>query len=319
MKNKLTAFYMLICRSFFFDWLIAIFRRIASGGYGSSKCLKQGFLPVPVHFYSPIPDIKDLEKRRVWDQKSEMEGINFNHKNQLVLLKKLGSKYGKECSWPLRATAKEADFFEDNNCFGFGCAAILHSMIREFKPNKVIEIGSGHSSKIISKAIESNERKETDYTIVDPYPQDYILKRKVRFTNLIKKRVELLEAKSFGQLERNDILFIDSSHSVKTGGDVNFLYLEVLPRLNPGVIVHIHDIDLPREYPKVYATSETFRQFWTEQYLLQAFLAFNSQFEILLANNFLMRNYTTEFKRVFPFYNPKVHKAISSSFWMRRK
>lgn len=309
----------------FYDWASIFFSRVAVNGTGSNKCLKRGFLPVPVHFYSPIPDLKDLEKRKVWDQKSNLSGLEFDIKEHLAFLQRLGEKYGKECSWKFEKTAKESEFYLDNKSFLFGDAASLHSIIREFKPSRVIEIGSGNSSKIISQALKLNKEeggKSGEYTIIDPYSLRHIRKGVINYTHLIKERVELVDPKIFEQLGKNDILFIDSSHSVKIGSDVNFLFLEVLGRLKSGVFIHCHDIDLPYEYPKCYATEEKFHQFWTERYLLQAFLAFNNQFEIVLPMAYLMRNYISRFKKLFPSYDPKKpggRLSISVSFWMRRK
>ena len=100
---------------------------------------------------------------------------------------------------------------------------------------------------------------------------------------------------------------------------MNYLYLDILPRLASGVIVHIHDIGLPYEYSRAYAISESFRQFWTEQYLLQAFLAFNAEFEILLGMNYLMVDHAPLFRGAFPHYDPELHPFISGSFWMECK
>lgn len=310
----LFSVYILRKFSLFFGKFVAI------TGYGSNECLKVGFLPVPVHYYSPIPDINDLEKRNVWNKKSELQGVAFDPKKQLAFLKKL-RPFGKECIWPLHKTSNEADFFVDNDSFSFGCAAVLYSMIRKYKPHTVIEIGSGHSSKIISQSIHTNKKeggKIPHYIIIDPYPQEFIKNNKISYTKLIPKKVEVIKPIFFNILERNDILFIDSSHTVKIGSDVNFLILDILPRLNPGVFIHFHDINLPFEYPKVYTTNEAFRQFWTEQYLLQAFLSFNQQFEILLAMTYIMHSHLKEFSKAFPNYNPRLHKASSGSFWMRR-
>lgn len=315
-------FYSLVYRSFVFKRMVAVFKRVANEGYGSDLCLKEGYLPLPVHFYSPIPDIKDLEKRKIWDKKSHLAGIEFNQKGQLELLRILGKKYGQECNWPLHQTSNPAEFYTDNNGYGYGCAAALYSIIREYQPGKIIEIGSGLSSTVINQAINVNQKKhskKTDYTIIDPYPAGFIDKKYMKIKKFYHKRVELTDPEFFDQLSKNDILFIDSSHTSKIGSDVNFLYLEVLPRLKPGVIVHVHDINLPYEYQKVYATSETFRQFWTEQYLLQAFLCGNKNYEILLGMWYLMTDHSADFRKVFPFYDPRVHKYISSSFWMRKK
>jgi Methyltransferase domain len=125
--------------------------------------------------------------------------------------------------------------------------------------------------------------------------------------------VEDIDLEFFSQLHSGDILFIDSSHTVRIGGDVNYLFLEVLPRLKPGVIVHVHDIFFPFDYRRDWVTDE-FR-FWSEQYLLQAFLTFNSTFEVLMANNYLSHYYEDAVKTAFP----SLTSWGGGSFWMRRK
>ncbi len=123
----------------------------------------------------------------------------------------------------------------------------------------------------------------------------------------------------FTGLDANDILFIDSTHVLKIGGDVKYEYLEILPRLKAGVIVHSHDIFLPREYPKKWILDNHW--FWTEQYLLQAFLAFNSAFEVLWAAHFMRSKYLNELKTTFPCYsNMRSTDTIGpGSLWIRRK
>jgi hypothetical protein len=300
---------------------VRIFRFIAKTGSGTDICLRHGFLPLPVHFHSPVPDLFDLDQRQVWHKKSELAGINFQPDGQVRLLQELGEKYGGECDWPASPTGIPFDFYTENNSFSFGCAASLHSIIRRFKPGRIYEIGSGNSSLIISSALTRNQAEGSpcEYVIIDPYPAPVTGKGLPGLTRVMKERVELTDMNHFRKLRENDILFIDSGHTVRTGGDVNFLFLEVLPRLAPGVIVHAHDIDLPYEYPKVYFTNPSFRMFWTEAYLLQAFLSFNTQFEILLALAYLMIDRKDEFSMAFPHYDPSRQKAISGSFWLRRK
>src|SRR5262249_3112312 len=130
---------------------------------------------------------------------------------------------------------------------------------------------------------------------------------------LIEKKVQDIDVKSFSQLDTGDMLFIDSSHTVKIGGDVNYLFLEVLPRLKPGVIVHVHDIFLPFDYRRDWVLDE-FR-FWTEQYLLQAFLMFNSEFEVLMANSYLNHYHQGDLRAAFR----DLPSWGGGSFWMRRK
>jgi hypothetical protein len=277
---------------------------------------------MPVDFYSPVPDLADLERRNVWDRRSNLVGIDFHPDAQMAFLTKLGLEFGDECNWPPNPTANLDKFYTENGSFSYGCAAGVHCIIRHFKPRRVIEIGSGNSSKVIAAALRLNAEASggvAEYTIVDPYPTPIIENGLPGLTRLIKQRVELLEEKFFDQLAENDVLFIDSGHTVRIGGDVNFLVLDVLPRLAPGVIVHFHDIGLPYEYPKAYATNPSFRMFWTEAYLLQAFLCFNDQFKILMAMAYLMTEQQEAFRKAFSHYDPAQHKAISGSFWIRRR
>jgi hypothetical protein len=246
---------------------VRILKISARTGLGTDLCLQNGFLPMQVHYYSPVPDINDLNQRHIWDKKSEMVGVDFRPNEQVRFLQELGEKYSEECQWSALPTNNPDDFFTENNSFSFGCAASLHSIIRYYQPGKILEIGSGNSSKIISTALALNqtEGRSGEYVIIDPYPSaNHNRKHLPCLTQVIKERVELTDLNRFEDLRNNDILFIDSGHTVRTGGDVNFLFLEVLPRLAPGVVVHIHDINLPYEYPKVYFTNPSFRMFWTE-------------------------------------------------------
>ena len=288
--------------------------------YFSWLLLRNDYLLLPVNFYSPIPDIADLDTRKVWSNKSKMSGINFRTEEQLKLLQQLGNKYGHECYWPPTPTTNtEFEFFTENNSFSYGCAAILHSMIRNYQPKKIIEVGSGNSSKIISSAMQvnKNEGVTSEYSIIDPYPSSITMKYSGA-THIFIEKVECVDESLFTSLESNDILFIDSGHTVRIGGDVNFLFLDIFPLLKPGVVIHIHDIPLPYEYPRIYYTNPNFRVFWTESYLLQAFLTFNPNFEVLLAMQYLTTNHWEEFCEAFSLFNPDIHKSLSGSFWMRR-
>src|SRR5205085_580114 len=144
-------------------------------------------------------------------------------------------------------------------------------------------------------------------------PSDFLRKGFPGLQSSIEKKIQDIDLKFFSQLQSGDILFIDSSHTVKIGGDVNYLFLEVLPRLKPGVIVHVHDIFLPFEYRRDWVMNE-FR-FWSEQYLLQAFLTFNSEFEVLMANRYLAHRYLEDLKAAFR----NLPSCAVGSFWMRRK
>lgn len=301
------------------DDIINVIKEWAVTGDNSDKCLENNFLLVPVHFYQPIPDIKDFEKRKIWDKVSALSGVKFEPEKYLEFIKLLGQKYSKECDWPNDPTNNASDFYLNNNCFSYGCASALHSIIRESKPKKIIEVGSGNSSKIIRDAIAMNAKEkdiDTEYTVIDPY-STLDKNNFSKNTKIVKEKVEEMDVDFFKKLEENDILFIDSSHVCKIGSDVNFEILEILPILNKGVIIHFHDIELPHEYSKIYAKNPKFRMFWTESYLLQGFLSCNNDFEIILPMNYMQRNFEKEFRNYFPNSN-KVENFGSGSFWIKK-
>ena len=191
-------------------------------------------------------------------------------------------------------------------------ALVAYCMIRHFQPELIAEVGSGWSSLVLGQAAAKN--KNSALICIDPFPGELLRKGNIpALRSLIEKKIQDIDLEFFSQLGSGDVLFIDSSHTVKIGGDVNYLFLEVLPRLRPGVIVHVHDIFLPFEYRRDWVLDE-FR-FWTEQYILQAFLTFNSQFEVLLANSYLNHYHQQDLKTAFP----GLSSRAGGSFWMRRK
>lgn len=272
-----------------------------------------GIHVTPVHFYQPIPDARDiaLRKKIIW-KNSELVGIDMNDEVQLKFLREIFPKYYDEYT--------KFPKYNGQTC-GFSTvdAEVLHCMVRYFKPSKIIEIGSGFSTFLFIKAIEANkekEKKKSRLTVIDPHPPKQIQKALDNSPNciLIQKKCEDLDINFFLQLESNDILFIDSTHVVKIGGEVNYLYLEILPRLNKGVIIHAHDIFIPLEYPKDWVLKG--HRFWTEQYLLHAFLIYNNAFEVLFGGSYIHINYSKELKSIIPSYDSQ--EAPPGSFWIRK-
>jgi predicted O-methyltransferase YrrM len=264
---------------------------IAKTGYGSGACLRRGWLPVPVHFYQPIPDPAESS---AWTHRTEMPGVDFDAEGQLDLLGQIGA-YADECDWPEKA----ADgYYADNPSFGYSSACLLHAMVRHHRPARVIEVGAGMSTMILDGALSRNGQGEL--ITIDPFPHPVLERTKVAARS-VRAPVQEVALDEFTALEAGDLLFIDSSHVVRIGGDVNFLYLEVLPRLAPGVLVHIHDIQLPDEYPRTYFDREhPPRVFWTEQYLLQALLTHSERYRVLLAGYWLQTAHHESFVRAFP-------------------
>ncbi len=264
-----------------------------------------GFHVTPVHFYQPIPDTQSLPET-LWNRPSELVGIDMNESMQLDLLRNHFSKFrGEYNNLPVEPPAGQKRPFHGVDALAAYC------MVRHFQPRLIIEVGSGFSSLVLGQAAAKN--KNSSLTCIDPFPRDFLRDKLPGLQSLITKKVQDMDLEFFSQLQSGDILFIDSSHTVKIGGDVIYLFLEVLPRLKPGVIVHVHDIFLPFEYRRDWVLDE-FR-FWNEQYLLQAFLTFNSEFEVLLANSYLNHYHQEDLKAAFR----NLSSWASGSFWMRRK
>ena len=271
---------------------------------------RRGFHVTPVHFYQPIPDTRTLPET-LWERPSQLAGIAMNESTQLELLRKHFEKFRDEYERLPRSPAEENRFYVNNTLFGGVDALVAYCMVRHFQPELVIEVGSGFSSLVLGEAAEKN--KGSSLICIEPFPRKFLRDGFPTLQSLIEKKVQDIEVEFFSQLKSGDILFIDSSHTVKMGGDVNYLFLEVLPRLRPGVIVHVHDIFLPFEYRRDWVLDEC--RFWTEQYLLQAFLALNSEFEVLMANSYLKHYHEEDLKAAFP----TLDRWVGGSFWMRRK
>ena len=271
---------------------------------------KHGFHVTPVHFYQPIPDTQSLPET-LWERPSDLVGIDMNDAMQLDLLRNQFPKFRHEHDrFPTEPTGEPRRFHFNNGLFDGTDALVAYCMIRHFQPRLIIEVGSGFSSLVAAEAIAKN--KNSALICIEPFPLDFLRQGFAGLHSLMEKKVEDIGLEFFSQLESGDILFIDSSHTVKIGGDVNYLFLEVLPRLKPGVIVHVHDIFLPFDYRRDWVMDEL--RFWTEQYLLQAFLSFNSEFEVLMANGYLGHRYMEDLKATFP-------NSVwwgGGSFWMRR-
>ena len=270
---------------------------------------RHGFHVTPVHFNQPVPDTRSLPET-LWSQPSELAGIEMNEPRQLELLRNFSGLRDEYQRFPTGPAAEHDRFYLGNGLFDGVDALVAYSMVRHFKPRLVIEVGSGFSSLVLGDAAAKNGRGAL--VCIEPFPRDFLRTGFPGLQTLIEKKVQEIDLEFFSHLESDDILFIDSSHTVKIGGDVNYLFLEILPRIKPGVIVHVHDIFLPFEYRRDWVLDE-FR-FWTEQYLLQAFLTFNSKFEVLLANYYLSRYRQEHLQAAFP----NLPRWIGGSFWMRR-
>jgi hypothetical protein len=262
-----------------------------------------GLHVLPVHYYSPVPDTRELPNS-LWARDTSV-GIDWNEPMQLDLLQNAFPPFRTECDALPRELLADNDMFAGLDTLAYYC------MIRHFKPKRVLEVGSGSSSRVAARAALANGT--TELTCIEPYPSPELRAGFPGLSKLVIQVVQDVPLRTFEHLEANDILFIDSTHVVKVGSDVNYLFFEILPHLRPGVIVHVHDIFLPREYPVEWVKQKHI--FWNEQYLLRAFLMFNQTFEVLLSNALLTMKYPKVTKKAFP----AGAVQTGASFWMRRK
>lgn len=248
--------------------------------------LRVGVFPIRDHYYEPLFNPKHLRKPLSGER--NLPAINWNIDGQLKTLRTFNFRH--EFDDIPENFINDITFHFKNGSFESGDADYWYSVIRLKKPARIIEIGSGHSTKMAQLAIKANQKSDAAYTCkhicIEPYEMPWLEETGVQ---VIRKKVEDVDIHFFKQLEANDILFIDSSHMIRPQGDVLFEYLELLPALNSGVIVHIHDIFSPRDYPESWVVDEV--RLWNEQYLLEAFLSYNSEWEIMGAVNFLHHNY----------------------------
>lgn len=273
-------------------------------------------------YYSTLPVLSDIEATRArWDRPSELPGVELN---VMALEKNLGSL---------------ADTWEDefrrvapdhgaNAAKGFGPgypafdARTLYYMVREHKPRRYLEVGSGLSTYYASLAGAQNaaEGSPLAITCIEPYPYEAL--RTIDGFDLIEGFVQDVPVERFEQLGAGDVLFIDSSHALKVDSDVAYLFLEVLPRIKPGVFVHIHDVPFPFNTPfpaDTWIFGERPPVYWNEAMIVQAFLTFNSAFEVLLSTP-MVRHYDEQYllDRFEDYTELSQDPNPPSSLWLQR-
>jgi predicted O-methyltransferase YrrM len=275
--------------------------------------MKVGLLPVLDQYYQPLINPRKYLKNSLREERN-LVAIDFNIKEQLELMSKFN--YNNELlNFPLESTNNK-EYYYNNNSYMSGDSEFLYNIIRHFKPQRIIEIGSGYSTLMATNAIKVNSNDgngyHCDHYCIEPYEQSWLEKIDVK---LIRECVEDIDLEFFKSLQKNDILFIDSSHIIRPQGDVLFEYLEILPNLNPGVIIHIHDIFSPRDYLDKWVLED--HLLWNEQYLLEAFLSYNRDFKIIGSVNYLANNYNLEFEKIAPIYAKQIGRQ-PGAFWIQK-
>jgi hypothetical protein len=300
-----------------FTFLAALWYKYIRSGHGANMpisekiFMKTGLLPVNDHYYQPlINPLKYLTQPLNQDRK--LPGLNLNTDEQVELLNRLDySDELNEIDFDERGNFR---FFYNNPSFRAGDAQYYYNLLRLYKPAKIIEIGCGYSTLLAMEAARMNKVENAPYSCrhicIEPYEMPWLEKLNVE---VHRHKVEETDLSFFSQLKRNDILFIDSSHMIRPQGDVLYEYLQILPILNSGTLIHVHDIFTPKDYPKEWIIDQ--HCFWNEQYLLEAFLSLNKDFRIIGALNYLKHHHRAIFDKKFP-ASAKMKDDEPGSFWM---
>jgi len=292
---------------------------IVKNGDDYRPILEYFWFAEPGHYYSPLVDVKGKSFDHLLDIKSAtsnqkeiaLPGIDINKKAQQVLFAVIAKNAGQI---PDYEKPKNLRYKYDNDQFGRMDAGVLFLMLRHFKPRQIIEVGSGWSSALMLDVNQIFPKNAANLTFIEPYPERLYSTLKPgdkKHCSIVTKFVQEVDTAQFQKLGKDDVLFIDNSHVSKYGSDVNYLFLKILPQLKKGVLIHIHDIFYPFEYPKDWVFMG---RNWNEDYFLKAFLMYNNDFEIILFSDYLHKHHKEIFKEM-----PLCYKNSGGNLWIRKK
>jgi predicted O-methyltransferase YrrM len=268
------------------------------------------------HFHSPVVDPSTIEEYLKLSQSLGVRDL-FGIEVPVTEMRRFWLENLHDIqSKPFPAFKQEGHRFHySGGPFPPSDAIILRAMIKNLRPRRIIEIGSGFTTACMLDTADDLGLDNIQITCIEPYPARLKTLLKAadydRIT-IIEKGVQQVIVKNFEQLQTGDILFIDSTHVMKTGSDVHYEIFTILPNLKPGVVVHFHDIQFPFEYPSKWARELNFS--WNEAYALRAFLMYNSAFRIKFWGGALVRSYPDEIRAEFL----QFAENAGGSLWLSR-
>ena len=276
---------------------------------GHRLAARAGIHAVRASYDSPIPREEDLAP--TFAAESPMRGIDWDPERQMAFIEAELGGYLAEFRPAADPHAPDGVFRLGNATYDSVDAELLYGIVRWAKPKRYVELGSGYSTLVAWEALHRNGTGELH--CYDPYPSAHVLARPELAARLQRVSAQQIEERVVAELESGDVLFVDTSHTVKQGGDVNRIVLDLLPLVAPGVSVHFHDIFLPGDYSPGHIANA---HYWTEQYLLQAFLVGNRDWEVLAGGQAVARHAPERLRKVIPSY----HEGVSpGAFWIRRR
>jgi len=275
-----------------------------------------GFRLEPLTYYSPLNRLAFLEETEdLWSPPAVPRDIDWCVDHQLEVAREV-SKYTSELDDIPDNAGCGSDFYWQNNFWNSADALVQYGLLRSRKPSKLIEVGCGFSSLLAAKALrknsEENHGSQTDVTLVEPYPRPELLDKLPRDWRRVETILQRCPLDWFETLGSGDVLFYDGSHCCHTASDVNWFFFQVLPRLREGVLIHLHDIFFPLDYPRKWLFERL--QSWNEQFLLQAFLMNNSAYRVEIANAFIAHQREAEIRALYG----EIQPFWGASFWMMK-
>jgi len=261
---------------------------------------------LPRHFYSSVPDLRELRRWPSWRKPMSMVGVNgADVEQQVASARELcAAAAARE-----RLTTLNIHQFAigENGEVGYGPieAEFLYGFVATRRPRRVVQVGAGVSTAIILRSA-ADAGYAVDVTCVDPYPTDYLRRgAQAGRIKLIAERAQDVDLAVLTDVGSDGMLFVDSTHTVKVGSEVNRIVLEALPRLPAGAFVHFHDIFFPYDYqPSVF--TEPF--FSSESTLLHAYLANNDKYRLRVSMSMLHYARPEVLAELFPRYRPARHE-----------
>jgi hypothetical protein len=270
------------------------------------------------HFYSPIVNPKELINKQevLWPLKPEILGIDFNPNYHRQVLEVYFPRHIKNYNYveKVEQVQSACEFYSQNSQFSWFDPRLLFVLLNQWKPQTMIEVGSGFSTMLTADINHRLLNNGIDFRCIEPYPKNFLLNKINGLNEIIIKKVQDVDKKIFQKLKAGDILFIDSSHVAKTGSDVNFLFFEILPILNQGVKIHFHDIHLPHEYSKDWVLNDN--RSWNEQYLLRALLMYSDTFKVLFGSSYAHYKYPEQVIKALNL--PKKQGFGGGSIWIEK-
>lgn len=281
---------------------------------GGRVAERAGIHLVRASYDSPIPRRHELDPA-LFERESPMRGIDWDPERQTVLVERELAPFLAEFRPQPDPQAPPGTFRLDNRTYDRVDAELLYALLRWVKPSRYVELGSGYSTLVAADALARNaaEGRAGHLACYDPYPSPHVEARADLAPLVQRVGAQELPEAVVRELEAGDILFVDTSHTVKLGGDVNRIVLDLLPLVAPGVLVHFHDVFLPRDYSRGHLDDA---HFWTEQYLVQAFLTGNDHWEVVVGAHAVALHAPERLATHVPSFVPGV---APGAFWIRRR